>query len=164
MTLEGALALRGNRPVGAYCPMERALATLTVRSSLLLVREAMYGATRFEEFAARTGLTETTTAARLKELVDAGLFEKRPYQDAGRRRRLEYVPTRAGVDLMTAVIALMQWGNDHDAPPYPPQLRHLDCGEPVEAVLECAAGHRVGPDEMSVSATGPFGRETPQPA
>lgn len=161
MKLDGALALRDNEPLDGYCPMERALDVVGTRSAVLLLREAFYGATRFEQFSARTGLTHRTTAARLGELVDAGVLDRRPYREAGQRARHEYVLTEAGSDLMPVVFALLQWANRHDPPPYPPQLRHDGCGEPVRIVAECAAGHRIEPDDLVVSARGPFGLVAP---
>lgn len=162
MKLAGALALRGNQPLGRYCPIERALGVINTRSAMLVLREAFYGATRFEDFTARAGLTDATTAAKLREMVQAGILEKRPYQEPGRRARHEYVLTQSGTDLMPAVFALLQWGNQHDPPPYPPELTHEGCGEPVAIVTRCAAGHEVGLDDVTASAPGPFGLENPR--
>ena len=128
---------------------------------MVLLREAMYGATRFEELVSRTGLTETTTARKLRELVAAGLLAKRAYREPGQRGRDEYVLTESGTDLMPALMALLQWGNAHDPPPYPPELHHADCGEPVVVEARCAAGHRVGLDDLAVSTDGPFGLTEP---
>ena len=69
MKLGGALARRANQPVDGYCPIERALGLLQPKSTILVLREAFYGATRFDEFAARTELTDATTSARLRALV-----------------------------------------------------------------------------------------------
>lgn len=161
MKLAGSLAGRGNHPVGRYCPIERALTVVGTRSSMMLLREAMYGATRFDEFTARTGLTEATTAQKLRDLVGAGLLTRRPYQEQGQRRRQEYVLTEAGSDLMPALMALLQWGNLHDTPPYPPVLHHEGCGEAVVVEARCGAGHRVGLDDLVVSTDGPFGLDDP---
>ena len=49
MELGGSLTERGDLPVGRYCPIERVLGTIGNRSSMVLPREAMYGATRFED-------------------------------------------------------------------------------------------------------------------
>ena len=107
MNLEGALALRDNRPVVGYCPIERTMAVVGTRSAMLVLREAFYGASRFEEFAARADLTDGTTSSRLRDLVEAGILEKRPYQEPGQRRRHEYALTPAGEDLMPALLALL---------------------------------------------------------
>lgn len=161
MKLAGALALRDGRPVGRYCPMERALDVLKARSAVLVLREAFYGATRFEEFSARTGLSEATAAGRLRELVGAGLLDKRPYREPGQRRRDEYVLTEAGSELMPALFALLQWANRHAPPPYPPALHHDGCGQPVTIEARCAAGHLVDADGLTVTAAGPFGLDDP---
>ncbi|GAA1434444.1 hypothetical protein GCM10009616_28910 [Microlunatus lacustris] len=167
MELLGALALRGEEPLGGYCPMDRALAVVGTHSAILILREALYGATRFDEFQSRTGLTSGTTAARLRELVATGVLVKRPYQEPGRRQRDEYALTAAGHDLVPVLLALLQWANRHDPPPYPPQLRHRDCGEPVAVTVACAGGHEVDAAAVSVTAAGPFGvpdPEVPHPA
>jgi DNA-binding HxlR family transcriptional regulator len=161
MKLGGALARRDNQPVGAYCPIERALRVLSTRSAMLVLREAFYGATRFEEFTARTDLTDATASARLRDLVHAGILHKRPYQEPRQRRRDEYVLTPAGEDLMPALFALLQWANRYDPPPYPPALHHDECGQPVTIEARCAAGHLVGADEIIVTAPGPFGLDNP---
>lgn len=161
MKLDGALARRGNEPVGDYCPIERTLAVVSTRSSILLLREAFYGATRFDEFTARSGLTARTTSARLRDLVAAGVLDRQEYQEPGQRGRHGYVLTAAGQDLMPAVFALLEWGNRHDPPPYPPRLQHQGCGEVVGVVARCAAGHEVTADEVVVSAAGPFGLSSP---
>lgn len=157
LTLAGSLAQRGNQPVGDYCPMARTLTVISTRSSVLLLREAYYGATRFDEFVQRSALTETTTASTLRDLVDAGILTKRPYQDPGQRRRSEYVLTSRGRDLMPVLLALLQWGNRHETPPYPPVLSHTGCDQPVTIVAECASGHQLGLDELTITAAGPFG-------
>lgn len=157
MELAGALAARGEAPLTGYCPIERVVGLLTSRSALLVLRETFYGATRFEEVVARTGLTEAATATRLRAFVDAGILGRRPYRVAGQRPREEYVLTASGEALMPVVLGLLQWGNAHDPPPYPPSLHHTGCGEPVDVVATCAAGHRVGADEVTVTAAGPFG-------
>lgn len=161
MKLDGALALRGNEPVDGYCPMERTMRVLGTRSAVLVLREIFYGAARFDELTARTGITDRTTAARLRDFERAGIVERRGYREPGQRQRHEYVLTQAGADLMPAVMALLQWANDHDPPPYPPELHHDGCGETVRIVAECDAGHRVAADDLVVSAPGPFGLESP---
>lgn len=164
MELRDALALRGEEPLDGYCPIERSLSVVGTRSAILVLREAFYGATRFDEFAARSGLTDSTTSTRLRELVGAGVLDTRAYQDTGHRRREEYVLTEAGRELMPALFALLQWANRHDPPPYPPQMSHAGCGARVSVEARCARGHVVTDDELSVSAPGPFGLERPEPA
>jgi DNA-binding HxlR family transcriptional regulator len=149
--LAGRLAQRGNEPLGDYCPIDRAMQAIGTRSAILLLREAYYGATRFDEFAARTGLTETTTAGRLKTLVEQGVLEKLPYQEPGQRKRYEYKLTPSGDALIPVVFALAQWSNEHQPGSSPINLSHADCDAKVTIKAECSNGHTVGPDELIVS-------------
>ena len=151
--LEGALAELDNWP-RAECPIDAALSVVSTRSAMLIVREAYYGARRFEDFVARVGITEAVAAARLRELTDAGLLRRETYQEPGQRTRQGYRLTQMGLDLFPALIALAQWGDKYLAGPAGPPLlwRHADCGEPVAAEVRCAAGHQVPVGELSVRA------------
>ena len=151
---------------GDTCSVSKALGVVGTRSAMLLLREAMFGTRRFDDFARRVGITEAVAAARLRELVEAGLMEKVPYQEPGQRTRMEYRLTLMGRELEPVVVSLLQWGNrwlaDADGPPV--ELSHRDCGEPVEVQLRCAAGHPVSRREILVSP-GPGAREVrPPPA
>ena len=95
------------------CPISRALAVVGNRSVMLILREAYYGTTRFDDFAKRVGIAESMAAARLRDLVEAGLLDRRPYQEPGQRTRYEYVLTEAGADLLPVVLGLGRWGEKH---------------------------------------------------
>ncbi|MGL4305220.1 MAG: winged helix-turn-helix transcriptional regulator [Mycobacteriaceae bacterium] len=97
-------------PVG-QCAIEDALEVVHSRTSLLFLREAYYGTTKFHDFARRVGVTDAATSTRLKALVEQGLLTKHPYREQGRRARDEYLLTAKGEDLAPAVFALMQWGD-----------------------------------------------------
>jgi DNA-binding HxlR family transcriptional regulator len=143
-------------PRGAWvaerCTIAKAMEVLSTRSALLIMREAFYGTTRFDDFAERVGLSEPATAARLRELVDEGLLEREDYRDPGQRTRQRYRLTDKGADLFPVLIALMQWGDRWlDDRGGPVQLLHRDCGEPVEVSLRCAAGHAVDSSQIDVT-------------
>ena len=133
------------------CSIGRALDVVGTRSAMLLMREAYYGTTRFDDFARRVGITEAVAATRLKELVAAGLLIRQPYREPGQRTRYEYRLTEMGRDLALAALALMQWGDRYlSAPSGPPvALRHADCGADVRIEARCAAGHHVPLGEVS---------------
>jgi DNA-binding HxlR family transcriptional regulator len=134
------------------CSVAGALGVVGKRSSMLILREAFYGATRFEEFARRVGISEPVAAARLRELVDEGLLVREPYRDAGQRTRQGYRLTEKGAELFPVVVALMQWGDRWIADDGGPvELTHRGCGEPVEAEIRCTAGHRVGPGDLELA-------------
>jgi len=145
-------------PRGAWearrCSMAKALEVVGTRSTLLLLREAFYGTTRFDDFAERVGLSEAVTAARLRELVDEGLLEREPYQEPGQRTRQQYRLTDKGADLLPALLALMTWGDRWLQPDGGAvEVRHRDCGARVEARLRCAEGHAVSADELDLAVT-----------
>jgi DNA-binding HxlR family transcriptional regulator len=143
------------------CSIERALELVSTRSALLLMREAFYGVTRFDELTARAGISEPVAAARLKELVAHGLLVREPYREPGQRTRSAYHLTEKGAELLPVLVALLSWG-DRWAPAGgdggPVALTHRDCGEPVQAELRCAAGHRVTAPEIHVAPTSSRGR------
>jgi len=133
------------------CSMARALDVVSTRSAFLLLREAFYGTSRFDDFAERAGISEPVAAARLRELVAAGLLTREEYREPGQRSRLAYRLTEQGADLFPVLAALMRWGDRWlNASGGPIGLRHRDCGEPVELELRCAAGHRISPGELDL--------------
>jgi DNA-binding HxlR family transcriptional regulator len=134
------------------CTIARALEVLSTRSALLILREAFYGTTRFDDFAQRVGISEPATAARLRELVDEGLLEREDYREPGQRTRQQYQLTDKGADLFPVLVALMRWGDqwidDRDGPV---ELIHRGCGERVGVEVRCAAGHLVDTGEIDVA-------------
>lgn len=152
MRLTGVLADRGTWVTQGDCPIEKAMAVVGSRNAMLVMREAFYGTSRFDDFAERVGMSSATTAANLRALVEAGLLAKAPYQDVGARTRHEYALTAAGTDLMPVVLGLFDWGMRHCAEPPPLELRHHDCGEPVTVAMVCDGGHVVAPDEVDLRA------------
>jgi len=149
--MTGALAPREGWTADR-CPMAHALDVVRNRSSFLVLREAFYGATRFEEFAERTGLSEPVTAARLRELTEEGLLAREPYQEPGQRTRRLYRLTDKGADLVPVLVALMQWGDKWVLPGGARvEIRHQGCGSHVTAELRCEHGHAVGRDELELA-------------
>lgn len=98
------------------CSIARCLDVIGERWSLLVVREAFVGRTRFAEFRAALGVAPDVLTARLARLVEGGVLERRPYQEPGSRVRYEYHLTPAGWELRLVLGALQQWGDDHRPP------------------------------------------------
>lgn len=148
------------------CSLARALEVVGTRSAMLIMREATYGTTRFDDFVHRVGITESVAAARLRELVDAGLLERRPYRDAGARTRYEYALSQAGAEFVPALLALMQWGDRYLAGPRgaPLALTHTGCGAPVTVQVRCAAGHDLAPADLAIAAARRSNRRVTRPA
>ena len=134
------------------CTLAKSLDVISTRSAFLILREAFYGTTRFDDFAARVGISEPVAAARLRELVEQGLLVREDYREPGQRTRQQYRLTEKGADLFPALAALMQrgdrWLDDQGGPV---ELRHRGCGDAVSVQLRCASGHHVSIDDLDVA-------------
>jgi DNA-binding HxlR family transcriptional regulator len=120
------------------CSVARTLEVVGEWWSLLIVRDAFLGVTRFDDLQSRLGIARNVLATRLDHLVAAGILERRPYQDSP--LRYEYVLTERGRDLGPVISALRAWGDRHATPPGGPTavLIHDACGHPARATLRCA--------------------------
>ena len=142
------------------CTIQRAVEAIGDRWSLILLREVFNGIRRFDELTVRTAIPRQVLTARLRSLVEEGILRKEPYREPGRRTRSEYRLTQKGLDLYPVLIAFQEWGNRYlvDADGPPTVFQHRDCGEQVELVLRCAAGHEVERTRDVVGALGPGAR------
>jgi DNA-binding HxlR family transcriptional regulator len=91
------------------CPLARALEHLSDGWSMLVLRDAFYGMSRFDEFKVSLGIASNTLTRVLKNLVEGGVLERRPYSD--KPPRYEYVLTQKGHDLRPVMLTLLAWGN-----------------------------------------------------
>jgi len=125
------------------CSIARALEIVGERWTILIVRDAFLGVRRFDDFQRSLGIARNVLADRLDRLVEAGIFERRPYQD--RPPRYEYRLTEPGLDLHPVIFSLMKWGDKHLAPDGPPRLAlHRGCGGEIDEHLTCSkCGERV---------------------
>lgn len=99
---------------GVDCPVARSLDCIGEWWSILILRDAFQGFARFDEFQKSLGIAPNMLSRRLTHLTEAGLFERRLYQE--RPPRYEYVLTEKGRDLFPVVMAIFAWGNKHLAP------------------------------------------------
>jgi len=150
MTRIGKFADRDAWDAEGWCSIEYAFELVGTRSAMIIIREAFYGARRFDEFTRRTGLSEAVAAKRLRQLVDDRLMELQPYREPGSRTRNEYVLTDRGRSLFPVLVALIDWGSTLDRGPGGVELVHGDCGQPVRAAVVCTAGHEVAVRQTQV--------------
>ncbi len=115
----------------AYCPIARTLDLVGEWWSLLIIREAFLGVTRYDDFQQRLGISRNALTDRLKKLVDGGVLARRPVAEGAKRE--EYVLTAMGDDLMTVVLAMLQWGDRWLVLP----------GKPLSRMVETATGRKV---------------------
>ena len=119
---------------GAECPIARSLDDVGEWWSMLILRDAFAGYTRFDEFQRNLGIAPNMLTRRLRTLVDAGLLERRRYQD--RPARHEYVLTTRGREFLPVLVTLAGFGDRHvPADSRSIQLVNRASGEPVDAVL-----------------------------
>jgi DNA-binding HxlR family transcriptional regulator len=135
------------------CSVARALEIVGERWTLLIVRDAFLGRTRFDQFQESLGIARNVLTDRLSRLVAEGVLERVRYSE--RPERYEYVLTEKGKQLRLALAALRQWGDAYLSPQPPTLLRTKTDGEPVVAAfVPAGAANILGPDEV-VSVPGP---------
>src|SRR5664279_4433389 len=97
------------------CPIARTLEHVGEWWSMLILRDAFGGTTRFDDFQESLGIAPNMLARRLTALVAAGLLERRRYSE--RPPRDDYVLTDRGRDFKPVLSALVEFGNKHFAAP-----------------------------------------------
>jgi DNA-binding HxlR family transcriptional regulator len=126
------------------CSIARTLEVVGERWSLLVLRDALFGRRRFDEFRESLGIASNVLAARLERLCSEGLLERRAYQ--ARPERHEYLLTDKGRDLAPALLMMMKWGDRYyPNPGGPPRVTvHAgDCGGELDDQLTCRRCGRV---------------------
>lgn len=96
------------------CPVARSLEHVGEWWNILILRQAVLGTTRFDDFQKTLGIAPNMLTRRLNGLVESGLLARRRYCD--RPPRDEYVLTARGLDFRPVIWTLLAWGNRHFAP------------------------------------------------
>lgn len=132
------------------CSVARALEVVGDRWTLLIVRDALRGATRFEDFRRSLGVAHNVLSDRLARLTSDGILERRRYQT--RPDRYDYHVTQKAIDLWPVVMSLLLWGDRYLAPDGPPLLtRHRGCGGQLTPRFTCTdCGASLGPAEVEL--------------
>jgi DNA-binding HxlR family transcriptional regulator len=122
----------GSDYAGQSCALARALAILGERWTLLIVRDAFHGLTRYDEFVRSLGLATNVLSARLQKLVEHGVLER-----TGSRG--SYHLTQKGHDLFPVVLTLMAWADRYERGPKGPEVLvlHSGCGHEAGGALQC---------------------------
>ena len=136
---------------GQDCALARSLEIVGERWTLLIVRDAFHGLTRYDEFLKSLGVATNVLSSRLSKLVDAGILEREEPRGA-------YTLTPKGRDLYPVVLTLMAWADKHEPGPDGPEvlILHTDCDHEAGGALRCE--HCGGPVTLDtlkvVPATG----------
>jgi DNA-binding HxlR family transcriptional regulator len=96
------------------CPIARSLERVGEWWSILILRDAFHGLSRFDEFEKSLDIAPNMLSRRLNALVDGGMLERRRYTD--HPPRYEYVLTERGRDFRPVLLAMLAWGNKHFTP------------------------------------------------
>jgi DNA-binding HxlR family transcriptional regulator len=140
-----------------HCSVAQCLEVIGEWWTMLIVRDAFLGVQRFDELQERLGIARNVLAQRLAKLVDAGVLEKRAYQE--NPPRYDYVLTDKGRDLWPVLTTMRQWGDRHAAPGGAPlEVVHRACGHAGELVLTCAHCHQPVSDRDVQRRRGPGAR------
>jgi len=136
------------------CPIARSLERAGEWWSILILRDASLGLTRFDQFQESLGIAPNILTRRLNSLVESGLLERRRYNE--RPPRDEYVLTPAGRDFRPVLWALLAWGNQHFAPEGPSVvIVDGQTGEQAEPMLVDRKSGRPLAEPAFRSAAGP---------
>ncbi|HET7813962.1 MAG TPA: helix-turn-helix domain-containing protein [Candidatus Baltobacteraceae bacterium] len=132
------------------CPIARTLDVVGEWWTLLIVRDALLGARRFEDFKA-TGIADNILSSRLKKLTEAGILKRRRYQT--RPDRYEYLLTEKGSELAPVVLALRSWGKRFTKGADTSRIIHKGCGGNIDVGFHCTECDRSIDGEDVTAAT-----------
>jgi DNA-binding HxlR family transcriptional regulator len=143
------------------CSIARTLAVVGEAWTPLILRDVVFGLTKFDEIQRDLGVATNVLTDRLTTLVEHELLSREPYQQ--RPLRYRYQLTAKGADLLPVLLSLMKWGDrwtaDEAGPPV--TIVHRRCGQPTEPLMVCSACK--GPVHAGEVAArgGPGGRRGP---
>ena len=119
------------------CSIAQSLEIVGEWWTLLILRDCFLGVRRFDDFVERLGIARNVLTSRLETLIDAGVLERRAYDEA--RARYDYVLTEKGRALWPVMTALRQWGDEWilGSGNEPLLLEHRRCGHTTTAQMTC---------------------------
>ena len=125
------------------CPVARALLNVGDAWSMMILRDASFGASRFDQFRTSLGIAPNILTKRLAALTEHGLLEKRRYSQ--RPPRDEYVLTAKGRDFLPILSAIGEWGRNH-------------CGDGATSfMVDAESGDRIEPMVVDRATSRPLG-------
>jgi DNA-binding HxlR family transcriptional regulator len=119
------------------CSIARTLDVVGEWWTLLILRDAFRGTTRFDDFQASLGMARSVLTARLRKLTDQGVLERQPYCE--HPPRYEYKLTEKGLALFPIIAAMLHWGDTWAPTPAGPPVVfvHDSCGKVIQPALTC---------------------------
>jgi DNA-binding HxlR family transcriptional regulator len=140
------------------CSVSRSLSILGERWTLLILRLALEGETRFEAFREELGVAPDVLSERLNTLVEWGVMTREAYQEPGQRIRYEYHLTEAGRELHVVIGGLQQCGDAHMPWPEGPTVvrQTRKGGTPVHVAFVDDRGREVPLDQVDTLHTASY--------
>ncbi|MCL4147493.1 UNVERIFIED_CONTAM: hypothetical protein GTU68_040375 [Idotea baltica] len=146
-----------------HCSIAQTLELIGEWWTLLILRDAFFGVTRFDLFHQRLGIARNVLTTRLNGLVEAGLMERRTYDES--RGRTDYLLTEKGLALWPVIVSLRQWGDEwlFEEENRPVDVIHQSCGANTGFDMTCrSCGDTVGPQDLAIGpGPGAQGDELP---
>lgn len=125
------------------CPIARSLAVAGDAWSLLILRDAHAGLTRFDQFRKNLNIAPTILTRRLATLTEEGLLEKRRYSEHPPRD--EYLLTTAGRDFLPVLFMIGAWGRQYRGGGQLVQFFDAEMGTEIKAVaVDEVTGEKIG--------------------
>ena len=131
------------------CPIARSLALVGDAWSMLILRDAHAGLTRFDQFRKSLGIAPTMLTTRLAKLTEEGLLEKRRYSEHPPRD--EYVLTTAGIDFLPVLFMIGAWGRKHRGGGEMIRFMDTENGTEIQPVaIDEVTGFQIGTRPISI--------------
>ncbi len=134
------------------CALAQALEVVGERWTLMILRDAFFGARRFSQFQKHLGISKNILSTRLNRLVEDGIMTRHPAPDGAHQ---EYLLTERGMDLQPVMLALMHWGEKHKPNPNGSRLIFVEreSGEPIQPVSAMSRdGRRLSGRQIKATA------------
>ena len=134
------------------CSLAQTLEIVGERWTLLILRDAFFGAKRFGQFERSLGVSKNILTSRLQRLVEEGILEKRQARDGA---HAEYVLTAKGLDLQPVLLSMTHWGDKYKPHPEGERLVFVekDTGRPIARMSAVSEdGRRLAPREIRATA------------
>ncbi|CAB3789568.1 hypothetical protein LMG28614_02927 [Paraburkholderia ultramafica] len=136
-------SMDNKNPCDNPCPIARSLASIGDAWSMLILRDAHAGLTRFDQFRKSLGIAPTILTRRLVSLTEAGLLEKHRY--SARPPRDEYLLTKAGRDFLPVLFMIGEWGRQHLGSGKLMRFFDAETGTEIKAIaIDEVTGARIG--------------------
>ena len=129
------------------CPIARSIAVAGDAWSILILRDAHAGLTRFDQFRKSLGIAPTMLTRRLATLMEEGLLEKRCYSE--RPPREEYLLTAAGRDFLPILFMIGEWGRQYRGDDKMSRFIDVEAGTEIKpVVVDEVTGAKLGTRPM----------------